>query len=103
MCSSSFHKLYNKSPVSSLNDARMRQLPSQELQIQHLKSFYPLVTTVICATTSEGTKLFLLVATPLTSNIIDLLLGEIRQAGILVALGPAVVVNSGSHFRWIVP
>ena len=25
-----------------------------------------------------------------------------RQAGIIVALGSAVVVNSGSHFRWIV-
>jgi hypothetical protein len=52
---------------------------------------------------SEDTESVCLITTPLTSNIIDLLLGEIRQAGILVPLCPAVVINSGSHFRWIVP
>jgi hypothetical protein len=52
---------------------------------------------------SEHTESVCVIATPLTSNIINLLLGEIRQAGILDALSPAVVVNSGSHFRWIVP
>jgi hypothetical protein len=52
---------------------------------------------------SEDTESVCVIATPLTSNIINLLLGEIRQAGILDALSPAVVVDSSSHFRRIVP
>jgi hypothetical protein len=52
---------------------------------------------------SEDTESVCVTNTSLTPNIIDLLLGEKRQAGILVSLRPAVVINSGSHFRWIVP
>jgi hypothetical protein len=52
---------------------------------------------------TEDTESVYVITTPLTSNIIDLLLSEMRQAGIMVTLRPAVVVNSGSHFRWIVP
>ena len=54
-------------------------------------------------TNSEDTESVCLITPPLTSNIVDFLLGEIWQAGILVSLRPDVVINSGSHFRWIVP
>jgi hypothetical protein len=52
---------------------------------------------------SEDTESVCVITTPLTSNIVDLLLGEMRQARILVSLRPAVVINSDPHFRWIVP